>query len=264
MEDMNGQVALVTGGIRGIGTAICARLAARGVIVAAGYSRDKEAADRFCEQYPGSSTHQGNIGSNEDCERVVREVLDQHGRLDILVNNAGITADKTVRKMAADDWDRVIQVNLSGAFYLIPASLQRMLDRGSGRIINISSIIGEAGNIGPGQLRRSEGRPPMWARPRCSRTSALVRAESQVCRVIARSSLGQGQRGQQGAVLPCRDVDAVTCRGVQQVLQPGPVQVGLVGQSRPGCQDQVVLSLVDLRVQLSDYDEVLSSRCFRI
>jgi NAD(P)-dependent dehydrogenase (short-subunit alcohol dehydrogenase family) len=145
---MNGQVALVTGGIRGIGAAICARLATRGVTIAAGYSRDKEAADHFGEQYPGASTHQGNIGCSEDCERVVREVLDQHGRLDILVNNAGITLDKTVRKMATDDWDRVIQVNLSGAFYLIRASLQHMLDRGSGRIINISSIIGESGNIG--------------------------------------------------------------------------------------------------------------------
>ncbi len=148
MADMTGQVALVTGGVRGIGLAICERLAARGVTVAAGYSRGKEAADKFCEEHPGSSVHQGNIGELEDCERVIREVLDAHGRLDILVNNAGITVDKTVRKMTPDDWNRVIQVNLSGAFYLIRASLQHMLDRGSGRIVNISSIIGESGNIG--------------------------------------------------------------------------------------------------------------------
>jgi acetoacetyl-CoA reductase len=148
MADMTGQVALVTGGIRGIGAAISDRLAARGVKVAAGYSRDKEAADRFQAEHPGSSVHQGNIGNCEDCERVIREVIDTHGRLDILVNNAGITADKTVRKMTAEDWDRVVQVNLSGAFYLIRAVLQHMLDRGSGRIVNISSIIGEAGNIG--------------------------------------------------------------------------------------------------------------------
>ncbi|MDP9394070.1 MAG: 3-oxoacyl-ACP reductase FabG, partial [Actinomycetota bacterium] len=96
----------------------------------------------------GSTIHQGNIGSAEDCERVIAEVLEQHGRLDILVNNAGITVDKTVRKMSVDDWDRVVQVNLSGAFYLSRAILQHMLDRGSGRIINISSIIGESGNIG--------------------------------------------------------------------------------------------------------------------
>ena len=148
MADMNGQVALVTGGIRGIGAAICDRLAARGMTIAAGYSRDKEAADLFREDHAGSSVHQGDIGAVEDCERVISEVLSQHGRLDVLVNNAGITADKTVRRMTPHDWDRVVQVNLSGAFYLSRAILQHMLDRGSGRIINISSIIGESGNIG--------------------------------------------------------------------------------------------------------------------
>ena len=148
MADMTGQVALVTGGIRGIGRAISERLIARGVTVAAGYSRGQEAADKFCADNPGASVHQGNIGSSADCERVISEVLEAHGKLDILVNNAGITVDKTVRKMTVEDWDRVIQVNLSGAFYLSRAILQHMLDRGSGRIINISSIIGESGNIG--------------------------------------------------------------------------------------------------------------------
>jgi acetoacetyl-CoA reductase len=148
VADMTGQVALVTGGVRGIGLAISKRLAARGVIVAAGYSRDTEAANRFLDDQPNASVHQGNIGSVEDCERVIGEVLDQHDRLDILVNNAGITADRTVRKMTPEEWDRVVHVNLSGAFYLSRAILQHMLDRGSGRIINISSIIGESGNIG--------------------------------------------------------------------------------------------------------------------
>jgi NAD(P)-dependent dehydrogenase (short-subunit alcohol dehydrogenase family) len=150
MASMEDQVALVTGGGRGIGLAICERLAARGVTVAAGYSRDKETASRFLAAYGdrGASIHQGNIGSAEDCERVISEVMEQHGRLDILVNNAGITIDKTVRRMTAQDWDRVVQVNLSGAFYLARAVLQHMLDRGSGRIINISSVIGSSGNIG--------------------------------------------------------------------------------------------------------------------
>jgi acetoacetyl-CoA reductase len=150
MADMHGQVALVTGGVRGIGLAICERLAARGVTVAAGYSRDKGTAQRFLDTYGdrGASIHQGNIGSNDDCERVVQEVMAQHGQLDILVNNAGITIDKTVRRMTSEDWDRVVQVNLSGAFYLSRALLQHMLDRGSGRIINISSVIGSSGNIG--------------------------------------------------------------------------------------------------------------------
>ena len=150
MADMKDQVALVTGGIRGIGLAIATRLADRGVKVAAGYSRDADTAAQFLQKYGAgqASVHQGNIGSHEDCERVIREVMEQYGRLDILVNNAGITIDKTVRRMTPQDWDRVVQVNLSGAFYLSRAVLQHMLDRGSGRIINISSIIGSSGNIG--------------------------------------------------------------------------------------------------------------------
>lgn len=150
MAEMNGQVALVTGGIRGIGLAICERLMNRGVKVAAGYSSNQDAARQFCDKYAeyGVTIHQGNIGSNQDCERVIAEVLDQHGQLDILVNNAGVTVDKTMRKMSPEEWDHVIHVNLSGAFYLSRAILQHMLDRGYGRIINISSVIGSSGAFG--------------------------------------------------------------------------------------------------------------------
>jgi acetoacetyl-CoA reductase len=150
MADMNGQVALVTGGIRGIGLAICDRLMSRGIKVAAGYSSNHDAAQLFADKYTdyGVTIHQGNIGSNDDCVRVINEVLDEHGQLDILVNNAGITVDKTVRKMSPEEWDHVIHVNLSGAFYLSRAILQHMLDRGYGRIINISSVIGSAGGFG--------------------------------------------------------------------------------------------------------------------
>jgi len=150
MGDMTGQVALVTGGARGIGLAISERLADRGAKVAVGYAGNKDAAERLVEKLGGdrASAHQGNVGVNEDCERVINEVIDRHGQLDILVNNAGITIDKTVRKMTPEDWDRVIQVDLSSAFYLSRAVLQHMLDRGYGRIINISSVIGSSGNIG--------------------------------------------------------------------------------------------------------------------
>jgi acetoacetyl-CoA reductase len=150
MADMTGQVALVTGGIRGIGVAICERLMNRGVKVAAGYSSNSESAQQFADKYAdqGVTIHQGNIGSNDDCLRVIDEVLDQHGQLDILVNNAGITVDKTVRKMTPEEWDRVLRVNLSGAFYLSRAVLQHMLDRDYGRIVNISSVIGSAGGFG--------------------------------------------------------------------------------------------------------------------
>ena len=76
------------------------------------------------------------------------EVIDQHGRLDILVNNAGIAIDRTVAKMTDDDWQKVIAVNLSGAFFMAQHALEHMLERGTGRIINVSSVIGETGNIG--------------------------------------------------------------------------------------------------------------------
>jgi len=150
MADMNGQVALVTGGTRGIGLAICERLMNRGVRVAAGYAGRHDHAQQFADKYAdhGVSIHQGNIGSNDDCTRVIGEVLERHGQLDILVNNAGITVDKTVRKMTPDEWDHVIHVNLSGAFYLSKAILQNMLDNGYGRIINISSVIGSSGGFG--------------------------------------------------------------------------------------------------------------------
>ncbi len=92
--------------------------------------------------------HEGNIGSADDCRRVLREVIDQHGRVDILVNNAGITIDRTVAKMTDDDWHKVIAVNLSGAFFMAQAAARHMVQRGTGRIINVSSVIGETGNIG--------------------------------------------------------------------------------------------------------------------
>src|SRR4051794_29414951 len=132
---LEGRVAVVTGGTRGIGAAISRALAAEGAVVAAGYSSNQEAAPAFCGGVKGTgatiSLHQGNVGNPEHCERTIQEVLEQHGRLDILVNNAGITADRPVLKMSVEDWHKVLRVNLSGAFYLSKPALQHMLDRGS-------------------------------------------------------------------------------------------------------------------------------------
>lgn len=157
-RDMTGHIALVTGGARGIGAAISRRLLTRGVGLAVGYSRDAEAAKRLTEEHPEATVtlHQGNVGEAADCERVIDEVLEQHGRLDVLVNNAGITIDKTMRKMTPDDWDRVIRVNLNGAFYLSRKALPAMLAQGYGRIINISSVIGEKGSIGQANYAASK------------------------------------------------------------------------------------------------------------
>jgi len=156
----DGHVALVTGGTRGIGAAITTMLAKNGARVAAGYSRGKDAADALQARLAGDgadlSVHQGRVDSTGDCERVVAEVLERFGRIDFLVNNAGITVDKTVRKMTPDDWHNVLNVNLFGAFCMTKAVLEHMIERGSGRIVNISSVIGETGNVGQANYAASK------------------------------------------------------------------------------------------------------------
>ena len=155
-----GRVALVTGGTRGIGAAITDMLAASGAAVAAGYNRGKESAEKFAKHMSDKgatvSIHQGRVNDAADCNRVAKEVLDRFGRIDYLVNNAGITVDKTVRKMTVDDWHQVLDVNLSGAFQMTKAVLEHMIERGSGRIVNISSVIGETGNVGQANYAASK------------------------------------------------------------------------------------------------------------
>jgi NAD(P)-dependent dehydrogenase (short-subunit alcohol dehydrogenase family) len=159
-KELTGRVALVTGGTRGIGAAICQSLVAAGAVVGAGYSSNQGRADELRQSITtdgGTLTlHQGNVGDYEDCQRVVAEVIDEHGRLDILVNNAGVTVDKPIWKMSVDDWHKVLRVNLSGAFYMSKPAFIHMLDRGSGRIINISSVTGEMGNIGQANYAASK------------------------------------------------------------------------------------------------------------
>ena len=153
----DGKVAIVTGGTRGIGAAITTHLARSGCTVAAGYSRDSATAEQLASRL-GSRVIpvQGRVDDADDCNRVVKEVLDAHGRIDFLINNAGITVDKTVRKMTVDDWHNVLNVNLFGAFAMTKAVIEHMIERGSGRIVNISSVIGETGNIGQANYAASK------------------------------------------------------------------------------------------------------------
>ena len=159
-DSLTGRVALVTGGTRGIGAAISRSLAARGAIVAAGYSSDGARAADFIRTLDPegwqASAHKGNVGDPDDCGRVVHEVIEQHGRLDILVNNAGVTVDRPISTMSVNDWHNVLRVNLSGAFYMSKPALAHMLERGSGRIINISSVVAETGNIGQANYAASK------------------------------------------------------------------------------------------------------------
>jgi 3-oxoacyl-[acyl-carrier protein] reductase len=159
---LDGRVAFVTGGTRGIGAAISKSLVNQGATVAAGYGRNTEQAQKFLAALTEGnddaevSVHQGDVSSAADCRRTIDEVIELHGRLDILINNAGITIDKTVAKMTEDEWNKVIGVNLSGAFFLAQAALDHMLERGSGRIVMISSVIGETGAIGQANYAASK------------------------------------------------------------------------------------------------------------
>jgi 3-oxoacyl-(acyl-carrier-protein) reductase len=148
-------VALVTGGTRGIGAAICRALADEGADVAAGYWRDDEDVEKFLTamtaDYQGRriTVHEGNIGHADDCRRVLHEAIDRHGRVDILVNNAGITRDGLLIRMKDEDWDRVIETNLKGAFLVTRAATKLMVrQKSGGRVINIASTAGAMGNAG--------------------------------------------------------------------------------------------------------------------
>ncbi len=139
MTEFSGQVALVTGGVRGMGRAIAEALLERGARVAVGYSRSWTAAEAFAAAHDaqGVSVHQGRIGDPDDCERVVQEVVDRHGRLDILVNGAGLTVDPETLP-GSEAWTRAVDTNIAGAFAMAEAAQPHMLAQNHGRIIGIS------------------------------------------------------------------------------------------------------------------------------
>ena len=146
------RVAIVTGGTRGIGAAITTTLAQDGIRVAAAYVQHKATATEFGARMEAAglpvSIHQVNVANPADCQRLVDEVLNQYGRVDYLVNNAAINRDRTAVKLSILDWQQVINTNLSGPFYMAKALLPHMLERGFGRIVNISSFVGQTGNFG--------------------------------------------------------------------------------------------------------------------
>jgi NAD(P)-dependent dehydrogenase (short-subunit alcohol dehydrogenase family) len=159
-DQLAGRVVVVTGGTRGIGAAISRRLARDGAIVAAAHASNRERAEAFQSELARGGTtisiHHGDVGSSVDSRRIIDEVIDRHGRLDVLVNNAGITADRLVSKMSEDEWRKVIDTNLAGPFFMAQAALEAMVEQGSGRIVNVSSIIGQTGNIGQANYASSK------------------------------------------------------------------------------------------------------------
>ena len=141
------RVALVTGGTRGIGRAIAQRLKAAGHKVAVGYSGNEEAAKATAAELDVMIV-KGNVGNFDDCARAAAEVTAELGPIDILVNNAGITRDGVFHRMTYEQWSEVIRVNMDSAFNMTRQVIEGMRERNWGRVINISSINGQKGQIG--------------------------------------------------------------------------------------------------------------------
>jgi len=161
-KSLKGKVALVTGAGRGIGRAIAIALASQGATVAINYRTSAESAaslhDALHEADMDCLLVQGDVSDQEDARRVVKHVLDSPlKRLDILINNAGVTRDKSVAKMVGDEWDHVINNNLNSNFYCTSAALPAMIEQKYGRIVSISSVVGQAGAFGQANYAASKG-----------------------------------------------------------------------------------------------------------
>jgi 3-oxoacyl-[acyl-carrier protein] reductase len=150
--DLSGKAALVTGGSRGIGRAIVERLATQGADVALTYRGNAAAAAEAVGAVEGlgrrSLAVQGDARASDTADAVVKQVLDAFGKVDILVNNAGVTRDDLIMRMTEEAWLEVIETNLSGAFWMTKAVTRPMLKARGGRIINITSVSGQAGQMG--------------------------------------------------------------------------------------------------------------------
>ncbi|MFT3723851.1 MAG: acetoacetyl-CoA reductase [Hyphomonadaceae bacterium] len=141
------KVALVTGGTRGIGRAITERLAKDGFKVAANFAGNEEAA-KLCGKELGVSCYKWDVGDYDACAAGIAQITKDLGPVEVLVNNAGITRDATLHKMTRQQWDDVIRVDLTSAFNLCRLTIEGMRERNYGRIINISSINGQKGQMG--------------------------------------------------------------------------------------------------------------------
>jgi 3-oxoacyl-[acyl-carrier protein] reductase len=158
MIDLSGRVALVTGASRGIGRAISKKLAAQGATVVAAARADNARAtvDEIIGAGGRAEVASTDVRDAAQIDALVGGVLERHGRIDVLVNNAGIARDQLMLRMKRDDWDAVIATNLTAAFGLTQAVLKPMIRQKSGRIVCISSVVGQGGNAGQANYAASK------------------------------------------------------------------------------------------------------------
>jgi len=161
MQDLKGKVALVTGASRGIGRHIALQLAQRGADVAINYRSRQSEGDEVAREIEATGVRalafQADLSKMPEARSLVRQVQDQWGRIDILVNNAGITKDKSMKKLTDDDWNDVLDTNLGSVYATCSEVLKIMMDQKYGRIINITSFVGQAGNFGQANYAASKG-----------------------------------------------------------------------------------------------------------
>jgi len=160
MKLLQGKTALITGASRGIGKAIAQRFAGQGASIAITNIVEDEEFTNTVDEIKAHGVHikgyVSNAASYEDSQRVVNEIIKDFGKIDILVNNAGITKDTLLMRMAEEQWDAVISVNLKSVFNLTKAVLQTMLKQKNGSIINMSSVVGVSGNAGQSNYSASK------------------------------------------------------------------------------------------------------------
>lgn len=153
MTTLEGAVVVVTGAGRGIGSAIAEELGQGGARVVVNYARSREAAEELTRKLmehgsPQALALQADVADAAQASRLIEETVNQFGRIDALVNNAGINIDRSLKNLGVDDWNTVIQVDLNSYFYTVKAALPHFMKQNSGKIVNISSFVGQAGNFG--------------------------------------------------------------------------------------------------------------------
>ncbi|MGO8830394.1 MAG: 3-oxoacyl-ACP reductase family protein [Steroidobacteraceae bacterium] len=161
MNRLEGRKALITGAARGIGRAIAKLFASEGADVAINYQSSEADAHSLADEITRAGRKtlllKGNVGERATWNTMVEKIKQSWGRLDILVNNAGITRDKTLRKMTDEDWLTVLNTNLNACYFGVSAAMPMMTEQKYGRIINISSFVGQAGNFGQANYSASKG-----------------------------------------------------------------------------------------------------------